>query len=81
MRLKTQRNLYRHMTVRLLLLGLVVFKLDVQTVLDPDLHLDRVVDVRVGGQLVDDELVLLHQVRQSANYRHPQKIPGGKTGR
>lgn len=69
------------MTVRLLLLGLVVFKLDVQTVLDPDLHLDRVVNVWVSGQLVDDELVLLHQVRQSANYRHPQKIPGGTTGR
>lgn len=59
----------------LLLLGLVVFKLNVQAVLDPHLHLDWVVDVRVSGQLVDDELVLFHQVGQTANYGHPEKIP------
>lgn len=33
----------------LILLGFIVFKLNVQTVFYADLHLDRVVDVWVGG--------------------------------
>lgn len=57
------------------LLGLVVLKLDVQAVLDSHLHLDGVVHVRVGGELVDDQLVLLHQVGQATDYCHPEEVP------
>lgn len=35
--------------LKLILLGFIVFKLNVQTVFDADLHLNRVVDIWVGG--------------------------------
>ena len=46
-----------------------------KTVLDAHLHLDGVVHVRVGGQLVDDQLILLHQVGQATDYCHSEEIP------
>ena len=46
-----------------------------QTVFDAHLHLDGVVHVWVGGELVDDQLVLLHQVRQATDYCHTEEIP------
>lgn len=76
-----QQDAARHVALHIVmrhdgpLLGLVVLKLDVQAVLNSHLHLDRVVHVWVGGELVDDQLILLHQVRQATDYCHPEEVP------
>ena len=59
-------------------LGLVVFELDVQALLDADLHLDGVVHLGVGGQGVDEQVHLLGHVRQPPHHRNPEKIPSEK---
>ncbi len=56
-------------------LGLVVLKLDVQAVLDADLHADAVVDVGVAGQRVHGNVLLLHNVRQPPDNGHSHKVP------
>lgn len=57
------------------LLGLAVFKLNVQAVLNPNLHLDAVVRLRVVGKGMDHEHLLLDDVTKSLDDRHPQQIP------
>ena len=57
-------------------LGLVVLELDVQAVLDADLHFDAGVHVRVLGERVHGDVHLTHQVRETAHDRHAQKVPG-----
>ena len=56
------------------LLWFVVFELDVQALLDADLHLDGVVHVRVSCQGVHQQVQLLHHVRQTTNHRHAKKV-------
>lgn len=57
------------------LLGLIVFKLYMQTVFNAHFHFDRVVDVRVGGQLMDNEVILLYQIRQPPHNCNFKEIP------
>ena len=38
-----------------------------QAVFNTHFHLDRVVDIRIGGQLMHYKIILLHQVRQSSH--------------
>ena len=48
-----------------MIFGLVVFELDVKTLLDADLHLDWVVHLGVGGQRLHRQIKLLvhYQIR------------------
>lgn len=53
---------------------LVVLKLDMQTVLDADLHLDRVVAVRGHHVRVHPDVLLFDHVSQSTQYCHAHKV-------
>lgn len=35
-----------------------------QAVFNAYFHFDRIVDIRVGGQLMDNEVIFLYQIRQ-----------------
>lgn len=58
------------------LLGLVVLKLYVQTVLDPHFHLDGGVELRVGAERVHHNVQLFADVIQSPAYSCPQEVAG-----
>jgi hypothetical protein len=55
-------------------LGLIVFKLDVQAVLDADLHLDGIVRVWWHAKGVDPEFLLLDGIAQPPRHGDPNKI-------
>ena len=63
-----------------MIFGLVILELYVETLFYADLHLDRVVHLRVGGQGVSCDIQLLGHVRQSSDYCHFQEISKIKTG-
>jgi hypothetical protein len=55
-------------------LGFVVFKLDVQTVLDPDFHLDGHIRIWWHSETMDPDVLLLNHVAQSPVNRTSQKV-------
>lgn len=57
-----------------IILGLVVLKLYVKTVLDAHFHLDGGVELRVGAECVDHDVQLFADVIQSSGYCRPQKV-------
>ena len=59
-------------------LGFVILKLDVETVLNPDLHLERVDHVWIGGEGVYCHVHLLDNVRQPPHNHHTQEVPCGE---
>lgn len=58
-------------------LGFVVLKLNVQTVLDPDLHLDGRVQLWVRAQRVDHDVHLLDNIVEAAADGGTKEIPRG----
>ena len=58
-------------------LGLVVLKLDVQAVLDADLHLDGRVQLGVRAQRVHHDVHLLDNVVEAAADSGPEEVPVG----
>jgi len=54
--------------------GLVVFELDVEAVLNADLHLNGVVELRVGGERVHNQLELLDHVGQPPDDSDAQEV-------
>ena len=56
-------------------LGFGIFKLDVQTVFNPDIHLDRAVVLRRHTIGIDPEILLAHDVGHSSGDRHADEIP------
>lgn len=61
-----------------LLLGFIVLKFYVQTVLDPHFHLDGGVEVRVCAQCVNHNVQLLGDVAELTAYRHLEEVTGSK---
>lgn len=60
------------------LLGLVVLKLDVQTVLNPNLHLDRGVQLWVRAECVNYNVHLFDNIIEAAADGGSKEIPGGE---
>lgn len=56
------------------ILGFVVFKLNVQAVLDSDLHFDGVVHFRVARERVHGDVDLFDDVGEASDDRHPQEV-------
>lgn len=57
-----------------MVLGLGVLELDVQAVLDTDVHLDRAVSLRRQAVRVDPDVLLADDVRHAPRDRHPEKV-------
>ena len=57
-----------------ILLGLVIFKLYVKTLLDTNFHLYGVVHLWVGSKGVYRDIQLLGHVRQPPDHSHSQKV-------
>ena len=53
-------------------LGFIVFEFNVQALLNADLHLDRIVHLRVGGERVYQDVHLLRHIRQPSLYRYSE---------
>ena len=49
-------------------------KLNVEALLNPDLHLDRVVDLREVKLVVHPQLLLLHLIPVIPRDRHPEHV-------
>jgi hypothetical protein len=64
-----------------MVLRLIVLKLNVQAVLDADLHLDAVVDLRLTPEVLDCKIELLYDVgvQSRACDRHAHEVPGRRT--
>lgn len=60
------------------ILGFIVLKLDVQTVLDPHFHLDGGVELGVAAECVHHDVQLFADVVQSPADCRPQKVAGGQ---
>lgn len=56
-------------------LGLVVFELDMQAILDADFHLDRVVAIWRHTERVYPDVALFDDVCYSPRYSHAYKVP------
>lgn len=61
-------------------LALVVLEFDMQAVFDADLHLYRIVHVRIGTKGMYNELEFFHDVAESPDDRHSQKVPQPHVG-
>ena len=57
------------------LLGFVVFEFDVQTILDADLHLDRVVAIWRHAERVHPDVFFLHYICHAPRYRYADEVP------
>lgn len=56
------------------LLGLVVFKLDMETILNAHFHFNGGVEFRVGAQCVDDNVQLFADVIESSDHCGSKEI-------
>lgn len=57
-----------------ILLGFVVFKLDMETILNAHFHLNGGVEFRVGAQCVDNNVQLFADVIESSDHCGSEKI-------
>lgn len=57
-----------------ILLGFVVFKLNMETILDAHFHFNGGVEFRVGAQCVDDNVQLFADVVESSDHCGSEKI-------
>ena len=60
-------------------LALVVFELDVKTLLDTDFHLDGIVHLGVSGQSVHQNVHLFRHIVYPADDGHFQEVPKSYT--
>ena len=60
-------------------LWLVVFKLNMQTILNPDFHLYRIVTVRGHSERMYPDILLLSHICHSARNRYTYKISENRT--
>lgn len=58
-----------------MVLGLGIFKLDMQAVFDTDIHLDRAVVLRRHAIGIDPEILLAHDIGHPSGHRHADEIP------
>ena len=65
----------KDVTRRRSLLRFVVFEFDVQTILNANLHLDRVVAVWWHAERVHPDVFLLHYVCHAPRYRYADEVP------
>ena len=56
-------------------LGFIVLKLNVEAVLNPDLHLQAVVHLRETAQCVDSNVMFLHNVRDTTYNYNTKEVP------
>ncbi len=61
------------------LLRFVVLEFDVQTILDADLHLDRVVAVWWHAERVHPDIPFLHHICHAPRYRYADEVPSADT--
>ena len=57
------------------LLRFVVFEFDVQTILNANLHLDRVVAVWWHAERVHPDVLFLHYICHAPRYRYADEVP------